>query len=264
MNNIRLRKFISSIFLILLISSPISLSYQQATLADTKEVNVANSYNSSDTYLPEALSWTLETSPNYYKVLGESGIVENLFPPKGQIVYGGLDSLGRTLTVRGTLTFNNVLGSYNIRKDFKRSKAETLSGWLGNKNGEVYVIKGLGDDSYQGYFWNKSHLIADSLGGDALRVNAITGTRTQNVGGRSGNGGMRYTEIKSQKWLEAHRDGYLYYEAMPIYQGNELVPRAVVVSVLSSDNTINEKVIVYNVANGYTIDYNQGTFSANQ
>lgn len=47
-----------------------------------------------------------------------------------------------------------------------------------------YKIEWLNGLSYVGDFWNRSHLIADSLGGDALRVNAVTGTRTQNVGGR--------------------------------------------------------------------------------
>ncbi|SUO62460.1 streptodornase [Streptococcus pyogenes] len=70
---------------------------------------------------------------------------------------------------------------------------------------------------------------------------------------------MRYTEQRAQEWLEANHDGYLYYEAAPIYNADELIPRAVVVSMQSSDNTINEKVLVYNTANGYTINYHNGT-----
>ncbi|MBA2795111.1 DNA/RNA non-specific endonuclease [Streptococcus porcinus] len=264
MNLLRLHKSLSSLFLVTILSLALIGFSHQIALATTGKTAITNTSKVANRYLPEVLSWTLESAPDYYKILGESEILESSFPSKGQIVYDGLDSLGRTLAARGTLTFNNVLGSYRIRKNFKRNKSETLSGWLGNKNGDVYVIKGLAGDSYKGYFWNKSHLIADSLGGDALRVNAITGTRTQNVGRRSGNGGMRYTEIKAQKWLEAHPDGHLYYEALPIYQGSELIPRAVIVSVLSSDSAINEKVIVYNTANGYTIDYNTGRFTANQ
>lgn len=225
----------------------------QGTTTQITESNVTSKY------LNEALSWTLEKAPNYYKRLGDSEINESLFPPQGQIVYGGLDNLGRTLTVRGTLTAYNLSQSQYISRNFKTSKKETLSGWKGNKHS--YITKGVDDESYKGYFWNKSHLIAHSLGGQAIRVNAITGTRPQNVGGRSNNGGMRYTEIKAKNWLEAHPDGHLYYEAMPIYKDSELVPRAVVVSVLSSDNTVNDKVMVYNTANGYNIDYTNGTFT---
>ncbi|MGT2888076.1 DNA/RNA non-specific endonuclease [Streptococcus didelphis] len=215
----------------------------------------------ANAYLQEALDWTFEANPNYYKVLGESDINPADFPEVGKIVYSNLDELGRTQTAKGTLTYQNVAASYNIRQKFGPN--ENPSGWTGNAKNKKYRIDWLNGLSYQGDFWNRSHLIADSLGGDALRVNAITGTRTQNVGGRDQRGGMRYTEQKAQTWLENNQDGQLYYEASPIYNGDELLPRAVLVSVLSSDNTINEKVLVYNTANGYTINYLNGTFTKN-
>ncbi|EIK42682.1 TPA: streptodornase B [Streptococcus pyogenes] len=207
-------------------------------------------------YLNEALAWTFNDSPNYYKTLGTSQITPALFPKAGDILYSKLDELGRTRTARGTLTYANVEGSYGVRQSF--GKNQNPAGWTGNPNHVKYKIEWLNGLSYVGDFWNRSHLIADSLGGDALRVNAVTGTRTQNVGGRDQKGGMRYTEQRAQEWLEANRDGYLYYEAAPIYNADELIPRAVVVSMQSSDNTINEKVLVYNTANGYTINYHNG------
>lgn len=80
--------------------------------------------------------------------------------------------------------------------------------------------------------------------------------------GEDAKGGMRYSEIKAQEWLEANHDGTLYYGAKPVYEGNELVPRTVIVSMLSSDGTIDEKVIVFNSANGFEINYADGTFKA--
>ena len=62
--------------------------------------------------------------------------------------------------------------------------------------------------------------------------------------------------------LEANHDGALYYGAKPVYEGNELVPRYVEVSMKSSDGTIDEKVIVFNSANGFEINYADGTFKA--
>ena len=47
--------------------------------------------------------------------------------------------------------------------------------------------------SYKGYFWNRSHLIADSLGGLPEENNLIAGTRAQNVGDNHAPGGMAYT-----------------------------------------------------------------------
>lgn len=229
--------------------------------------------DASDTELvKQATAWTFNDSPNYYKVIGKSGIDPSVFPKKGQITYGELDSLGRTTTARGSLTYINVEGSYGKRGQFTDSSEGNPSGWVGNKtykdsDGKTkivrYRIDWLNQEYYLGAFWNKSHLIADSLGGEAIRRNAVTAPRTQNVGSPKNDGGMRYTEKKAQEWLESHQNGVLYYEPKPVYSGNELIPRAVVVSMLSSDKSIDEKVIVYNTANGYTIDYNTGQFSKN-
>ena len=46
-----------------------------------------------------------------------------------------------------------------------------------------------------------------------------------------------------------------------MYVGEELVPRYVEVVMKSSDGTIDEKVIVFNTAYGYEINYLDGTFS---
>ncbi|MGT2932786.1 DNA/RNA non-specific endonuclease [Streptococcus catagoni] len=228
---------------------------------DSQTTAKANFNDGSSKYLSEASAWTFNESPNYYKVLGNSGLTPEVFPEVGKILYSELDELGRTQTARGTLTYDNVAASYNVRQHF--AKDQNPSGWIGNPKGVTYPIEWLNGSVYNGHFWNRSHLIADSLGGDALKVNAITGTRTQNVGGTNQHGGMRYTEMKAQKWLEANHKGHLYYEAMPVYSGDELVPRAVVVSMQSSDKSIDEKVIVYNTANGYTINYSDGTFTKN-
>ena len=203
----------------------------------------------------EELNWSIEAYPDYYAVAGESGLNEADFPKAGKIVYGKLDYLGRTTEAKGSLTFANVEGSYGIRQHF--GSGEDPSGWQEQKEVKIFYSNG----SYtNGYFWNRSHLIGDALGGDAIKENAITGTRTQNVG-QDSKGGMRYSEKKAQKWLEDNQTGVLYYGATPVYVGEELVPRYVEVVMKSSDGTIDEKVIVFNTAYGYEINYLDGTFS---
>ena len=142
----------------------------------------------------------------------------------------------------------------------KFSKDADPSGWGVQDKVKIPYSNG---KHYKGFFWNRSHLIGDALGGDAIRQNVVTGTRTQNVG-EDAKGDMRYSEIKAQEWLEANYDGTLYYGAKPVYEGNELVPRTVIVSMLSSDGTIDEKVIVFNSANGFEINYADGTFKATE
>ncbi len=243
------------------------------------EIDTWQSVDAPVTSLPnDTGNWTLEKYPNYYRVIGKSDMDETQFPltetvyrdfddnastPKtastiGKIDYTGLDELGRTLTVRATLTYVNVFDSYGTRQTF--AKDADPAGWGHNDKVTISWVNGR---AYHGYFWNRSHLVADSLGGAAIRQNLITGTRPQNVGGVDQNGGMRYTEKKAQKWLEANQNGILYYEAKTIYYDKELVPRSVMVSMKSSDGAIDEQVEVFNVANGFTIDYSTGIYSKN-
>ena len=117
------------------------------------------------------------------------------------------------------------------------------SGWGKNRIVEIKLYNG---KYYRGFLWNRSHLIADSLGGRAIRRNLITGTRMQNVGANNGKGGMAYTERKVVNYLYRHHKVSVYYSATPIYKGKELIPRSVIVDIKSSDKKLNERVIVYN------------------
>ncbi|WP_434780075.1 DNA/RNA non-specific endonuclease [Streptococcus dysgalactiae subsp. equisimilis] len=109
-----------------------------------------------------------------------------------------------------------------------------------------------------GYLFDRSHLIADSLGGRPFRNNLITGTRTQNVGNNDRKGGMQYIENKVLDHIKRNPKVHVYYKATPVYQGSELLPRAVLVSALSSDGFIDETVRVFNNVAGFNIDYQNG------
>ena len=47
----------------------------------------------------------------------------------------------------------------------------------------------------------------------------------------------------------------------PNYTGDELLPRTVTVDIQSCDQKIDERVVVSNTANGYVIDYTDGSFT---
>lgn len=205
----------------------------------------------------ELTEWDAATAPNGYLVEG-TAIVEHEVTP-GEYVYTGLDELGRTMEAYACITtddYNRELGEE--REDFK-GDADKISGWGYNQKCSVTFPSG---KTYNGYFYNRSHLIADSLGGAPARENLVTGTRFQNVGDNS-NGGMGYIEEKVRQWLASAPDGAsVYYAAKPVYQGDELVPRSVFVDVLTSDGAINEHIEVFNVAGDvsgrYEVDYATG------
>ncbi|MGT2888556.1 DNA/RNA non-specific endonuclease [Streptococcus didelphis] len=124
-----------------------------------------------------------------------------------------------------------------------------------NLTGSIFLSNGR---VHNGYLFDRSHLIADSLGGRAFRNNLITGTRTQNVGNNDRRGGMQYLEAKVYDYINRNPSVFVYYRARPVYLGNELLPRYVLVSALSSDGAINETARVFNSANGFNINYQTG------
>ena len=69
------------------------------------------------------------------------------------------------------------------------------AGWDDNEKVSIELV---GGRVYHGYLFNRSHLLAKSLGSTETLANLITATRTQNVGsnnaGGTGMGGMAYTE----------------------------------------------------------------------
>lgn len=199
--------------------------------------------------------WDPGESPDYYRVVGTAVVDVDLDP--GEARYEGLDSLGRTGRVVALVTPEmSREGTDREREDIHDIHP---AGWGHNR--EVDIVNPDGS-TYHGAIFNRSHLLAKSLGGDDADYNLVTGTRTQNVGDNTGqNGGMAYAEGLARDWLR-HNDGTVYYSATPVYEGDELLPRSVIVDVRSSDGDLDLEVEVYNAVAGYDIDYATGRFSA--
>lgn len=209
----------------------------------------------SSTTVTEYIDPNVAEHPEYYEVLGEAEVEFDGLEP-GQIDYCELDALGRTQCAVGLLTTSTrEAAQARGRQDIS---AINLSGWP--KNQKVVIPSANGKEDYSGWFWNRSHLMADSLGGDPIIENLVTGTRPQNVGNRDNQGGMVYTEEIARQYLDSGVGDScpLYYAAVPEYEGDELIPRYVTVDILSCDSSINERVKVFNEANGFTIDYHLG------
>lgn len=217
--------------------------------------------NTSSKKEDNEIKWNAKKSPNYYEVIdtsfNEKSFIETDFSgmKKGQTKYSPLDEKGRTGEVKAIITYKMVDDSRGTREHF--TKDSDPSGW--GHNSKVTIKEIDSDKKYNGYFWNRSHLLADSLGGSAIRENLVTGTRMQNVG--FGKGGMAYMESKLRDFFKDSTNNVVYFKATPIYLGsNDIVPYYVDLQVYSSDGSIKEKVRVYNTANNYEIDYEKGTF----
>lgn len=239
--------------------------------------------------------WNEDDYPNYYRISGRANQPYEV--DYGTIRYNGFDSLGRTTYAVGYITAEMRRDAKARGRLEFNAACDNISGWGYNSdhNGDGVIDASDGHDydgdgktdmsksnknsksvvdttvriefkdgrkAYNGYFYNRSHLIADSLGGDAIPENLVTGTRTQNVGANDNKGGMGYIEERVRAYLDNNPNGFVYYAVTPVYEGDELVCRSTFVDVKSNDGSIDEHIEVFNAAAGYEIDYSTGTFRA--
>lgn len=226
------------------------------SLDDFGDQDVASSLQSgSKSYAAHV--WSYDEAPLYYTVHGKADVAPSV--NAGEIKTSPLDSLGRTQCVVAKITYKMVADSAGWRESMPK-EADEISGWGRQYFVSVPLSNG---KTYNGFSYNRSHLLADCLGGHAVKENLVTGTRTQNVGNNMQNepGGMQYTEQMALDYLRSHQKGWVYYKATPVYEGDELICRSVYVDILSDDGSINEHVEVYNAMNGCVIDYETGAMS---
>lgn len=111
-----------------------------------------------------------------------------------------------------------------------------------------------------GWLYNRSHLIGYQLTGQNNNPkNLMTGTRSLN------SPEMLKHENDITYYLKQNPNNFVRYRVQPIYRGNELVARGVQMIAQSvdangtNDNQINFNVYIFNVENGVTINYADGT-----
>ena len=191
---------------------------------------------------------------NYYVIDGPAQDVHPVADDMGNIGYCPLDDQSRPTCAVGLL-------STRTRATAKERGHQPITidptGWPSH-NEQVTI------DSNDGWFWNRSYLLPDSLDGEPVKENLITGTLAQNIGAtKAHDGGMAYIETLAQQYLDdpSHDTCPLYYAAKPKYDGDNPIPSIVTIDIESCDHSLSQHVIVFNTANGYTIDYSDGSFS---
>ena len=195
---------------------------------------------------------------DYYTVKGPA-VVKYDPAPGDDPVYGDFDELERPTYVYAMLT-------ETVDSD-ATSRADT-PGMEHNTETDIPALEDIeGSSDYHGWIYNRSHLLADSLGGSEGLENMVTGTRTQNVGSTQVEGeyagGMAYSERIARKYLNTN-DGWqcpLYYAVTPNFSGDELIPRTVTVDMRNCDGEIDERIVVVNTAAGHDINYTDGSFT---
>ena len=154
--------------------------------------------------------------------------------------YSELDSLGRCGVAYA------CIGQDLMPTEDRESISEvTPSGW---NNKEYDFVDG-------GWLYNRCHLIGFQLTGEnANEKNLITGTRSMNVDG------MLLFENMTADYIK-ETGNHVMYRVTPVFEGDELVPRGVLMegkSVEDNGEGILCNVFVYNVQVGVEIDYMTG------
>ena len=196
---------------------------------------------------------------DYFEITGTAE--RNYEANPDEVKYCDLDELDRAVCAYGELTFKT-------REDAQKRGRQPLNvdpaAWPDNEEVDIPALDDVeGSKDYHGWFYNRSHMLGDSLGGDPIKENLVTGTRPQNVGSVKNSGGMAYTETIARDYLDSEKskDCPLYYAAAPQYEGDEMLPRTVTVDIQTCDKEIDEHVVVDNTANGWSIDYSDGSFT---
>ena len=155
-------------------------------------------------------------------------------------IYSEMDSLGRCGAAYANIC--KEIMPTEERGDIGMIKP---SGWNQAKYPEL--IEGAG------YLYNRCHLIGYQLAGEnANEKNLITGTRQFNLA-------MLPFENMVDDYIE-EKNGHVLYRVTPIFKGDELVARGVVMEALSVEKPgIKFCVFIYNVQDGIVIDYSDGT-----
>jgi len=153
--------------------------------------------------------------------------------------YGELDKLNRATSAEAMLNQSTMPDDDEERGDISNVEP---TGWKNKK------IK-------SGYLYNRSHLIGWALSAENDNwKNLITGTRQLN------SPEMQRFEMDVKYYLEKSKDNYVRYSVTPIFRGDEELARGVHMMAQSvGDDEISFNKYIFNVQDGVTLDYSDGT-----
>lgn len=146
--------------------------------------------------------------------------------------YSGRDAYGRAQSAIATVSKADLVAS-ETRKGIDLPDP---AGWVGRSKGGIY---------------DRSHLIAYTLGGKNDLDNLVTGTVSFN---------QKYmTEVEGDVRDYIKKTGRtVLYRVTPYYRGNELLPVGVLMEASTGDGGFKRNRFVYNVQDGFEINYLTG------
>lgn len=173
----------------------------------------------------------------------ESELSEDEFYVSDTFYLSNLDEFNRVGFSKALLTPETYRGSSDRKENSNISNIKP-TGWKQKKVNNSYL-------------YNRSHLIgyAMTTEGDVDSIpNLMTGTRDFNA---DSEWGMWAYEYKVQEAVKSGKT--VYYEVNPVFEGNNLVADGVQMRAWATDDSLDFNVFIYNVQDGVTINYLDGT-----
>lgn len=214
--------------------------------------------------------WSFSKYPDYYKIVGLSGLKKEDIETKEYAKYYGKDEQGRNAGVESVISRDTILASASsnpksvdgkaLQLDFKDS--DKVQGWNDKFSTYKVNVPWLYGQNDKSVLWEKSLLLPIALGGSAISDNGIVLTHQCNVGGTDNKGGLNYITQTVKSYFDTHKNGLVKYIAIPNYTNDNKIPETLTIKLLSNDNELDETVLLFNTANNYTLNYNDGSYKS--
>ena len=186
----------------------------------------------------------------------------NLFDPSMIPDFNGKDYLIKVNGNKPFFTEDELLTEYTTSLSELDDLGRAQVAWMcadephiqTSERESIYKLKPAG--WHGGGFYERSHLLMWKLSGINDLRNLVTGTATFNEDN------MQDYEKKVTAYLWDHDNNHVMYRVTPVYKGDELLCRGVLMEAYSVEDhgKLEYCVFVYNAEPGATIDYLTGDF----
>ncbi len=186
----------------------------------------------------------------------------NLFDPSMIPDFNGKDYLIKVNGNKPFFTEDELLTEYTTSLSELDDLGRAQVAWMcadephiqTGERESIYKLKPAG--WHGGGFYERSHLLMWKLSGINDLRNLVTGTATFNEDN------MQDYEKKVTAYLWDHDNNHVMYRVTPVYKGDELLCRGVLMEAYSVEDhgKLEYCVFVYNAEPGATIDYLTGDF----
>lgn len=186
-----------------------------------------------------------EKYPNYYKSLGLANLNQKSFTNQQSIDFK-TDKNDRVINLKAVIQHKNKITRHN----------KSLPKHINNREIVVPSFNGQYEKKKQ---FNYSQIIQFNLDNCKDLNNYVPLTFNAQRGNIDKQGGIQHINEKVKSYLDENKQQSIYYEVQIHYRDKSEIPDYLIVSVMSNNKEINQKLQVFNASNGWTDKQKKGS-----